>query len=149
MRLTGSLICVALASAMAPCWATLGGSASSVAADSVRMKGTLRSTTGAAYTVHEISTPTATVIREYVGADGMVFAVSWHGPFNPDLRQMFGTYYAEYVKAAAPLVGRDRRHSRVETASLVVERSGRMRGYYGRAYLPQRLPANLTANEIE
>ncbi|MBV9344674.1 MAG: DUF2844 domain-containing protein [Gammaproteobacteria bacterium] len=149
MRLTAPLICVALASAMTPCWATLGGNASSVAADSAHLKGALRSTSGPAYTIHEISTPTSTVIREYVGSDGTVFAVSWHGPFNPDLRQMFGTYYAEYVRAAAPLVGRDRRHSRVETANLVVQRSGRLRGYYGRAYLPQRLPANVNPADIE
>jgi Protein of unknown function (DUF2844) len=149
MNVFRALLCLALGGALSPCWATLGENAASVAADSARMKGALRSSSSAAFTVHEISTPTSTVVREYVGPDGKVFAVSWRGPFNPNLKDMFGTYYAQYEHAAATQVGRDRRHSQVRTPELIVQRSGRPRGYAGRAWLPQRLPANVSANDIE
>ncbi|MBV8782641.1 MAG: hypothetical protein JOZ67_00475, partial [Gammaproteobacteria bacterium] len=52
MNVIRGLICLALAGALSPCWAALGENASSVAADSARMKGALRSSSTAAFTVH-------------------------------------------------------------------------------------------------
>ena len=61
----------------------------------------MRVTTNAAVTVHEIATTYGTSVREYrLGADGKVFAVSWSGPVIPDLRQVLGSYYAQFAQAA-------------------------------------------------
>src|SRR2546429_3562661 len=51
----------------------------------------------------------------------------------PDLRQMLGGYYGQYEQAAsAPHLG-GHRHLAIEQPGLVVQSSGRMRAFYGRA----------------
>ena len=67
-------------------WASLGSDSASVEADRVKMQGTLQSRTSEAFTVHEIQVATGTAVREYVSPAGKVFAVTWNGPFHPDLR---------------------------------------------------------------
>src|ERR1700757_3344482 len=108
MKLTGSFLfsMVLTAVVATPALAALGGDSTSVQADIARMKGALRITSAAGVTVHEITTSYGTVIREYLTPSDKVFAVSWHGPVNPDLRQMLGGYYAQYEQAAsAPHAG--------------------------------------------
>src|SRR3974377_2420352 len=84
---TIAAVCVA-----APAVAALGGDATSVESDRARMKGELRVTPGVDYDVHDIQTPSGTVIHEYVSAQGKVFAVSWHGAGLPDLAPAPGSY---------------------------------------------------------
>src|ERR1700684_555487 len=80
--------------------ATLGGDASTTQADQARLKASLRITPGEKFAVHEMTLPTGTVVREYVSPQGQVFAVSWKGPFKPDLRQLMGDYFDRYVQAS-------------------------------------------------
>jgi len=147
------LIAVSLLGPLAspPALAALGGDATSVEADRVNMKGALHSTaagtTAGPYTVHEIQGASGTTVREYAGADGKVFAVSWRGPVKPDLRQTLGVYFDAFQLAATgPHAGH--RQLSVRQDNLVVESGGRMRAFYGRAYLPGHLPANLTPESI-
>src|SRR5215813_1504878 len=78
---------------MAPnAFGTLGGDAGSVQSDVVRMQGSLRSTSQAAFTVHEIKALSGTVVREYVSPGGTVFAVSWRGSALPNMRELLGSY---------------------------------------------------------
>jgi hypothetical protein len=114
----------------------------------VQMKAQLRMTSVAGYTVHEIQSPTGTVVREYISDSGKVFAVSWTGPILPDFRQTLGRYFAEYSSAASsPHVGR--RHLSIQRSDLVVHSSGHMRAFYGNAYVPSLLPPNFSAAEIK
>ena len=92
--------------------------------------------------------PSGTVIREYAGLDGKVFAVTWHGPFSPNLRQTLGSYFDQYA-AAAPAGRQDRNHVQVRTSNLVVQVGGHMRAYSGRAYLPQALPSGVTPGDLQ
>ena len=150
MKLTPTLVCsIALAAAAAsPALAALGEDVSSVGADLARMKGALRVTSTSAYTVHEITSADGTVVREYLSPQGMVFALSWHGPFMPDLRQVLGSYYGEYEQAAsAPHYGH--RHLAVEEPGLVVQSSGRLRAFSGRAWVPGMVPADFSVDEIK
>src|SRR5258708_38505375 len=80
-----------------PSFAELGGYADSVEVDRARMKASTKVTQNKVYAVHEITTPTKTVVREYVGPDGRVFGVAWQGPFLPDLSQIFGSYFQQYA----------------------------------------------------
>ena len=150
MKLIRPVVC-SLAVAVtvaAPAFAALGGDATSVQADLVKMKGALRTTSSAAFTVHEITTSYGTVVREYLSPGDKVFAVSWHGPVIPDLRQMLGTYYGQYEQAAsAPHLG-GHRHLAVERPGLVVQSSGRMRAFSGRAWAPDLLPQNFSVSDI-
>jgi len=150
MKLTRPVVCslVVAVTVAAPAFAALGGDATSVQADLVKMKGALRTTSSAAFTVHEITTSYGTVVREYLSPGDKVFAVSWHGPVIPDLRQMLGGYYGQYEQAAStPHVG-GHRHLAIERPGLVVQSSGRMRAFSGRAWAPDLLPQNFSANDI-
>src|SRR5579863_8274500 len=89
---------VIVASAM-PVWASLGGDVTSIEADQLHMQGTRRTMAAASYTVHEIQAANGTVVREFVSSDGKVFAVAWHGPWMPDMRQILGTYFEQYAQA--------------------------------------------------
>ena len=131
----------------APALAALGGDATTVESDRASMKAALRVTPGVDYDVHEIQTAGGTVIHEYVSAQGKVFAVSWRGPGIPDLRQMLGSYYDEFAQAiAAPHY--NHHHLTVRTPNVVVESSGHMRAFFGRAWAPALLPQSFSPKDI-
>jgi len=150
MKLTHTVVCsiVVALTAAAPALAALGGDATSVQSDLVRMKGALRISSSAGFTVHEITTSYGTVVREYLTPADKVFAISWRGPVIPDLRQMLGSYYGQYEQAAsAPHLG-GHRHLAIERPGLVVQSGGRMRAFYGRAWAPDLLPQNFSVSAV-
>src|SRR5437868_2875194 len=130
-----------------PVSASLGGDVTSVHADHVKMQGTLRTSSGDSYTLHEIQTPTGVAVKEYVSPAGKVFAVTWTGPFHPDLRQLLGAYYDEFTQAvqAQRAQRRGRGPISIQHAGLVIEVSGHLRSFAGRAYVPQHLPVSMHA----
>ena len=128
--------------------ATLGGAMASVEADQQVMNASQQITANnAAYTVYELQTAAGTKIREYVSSAGTVFAVAWDGPSLPDLRQLFGSYFAQYTEAAAA-ARRGHGHLVIRGPELIVESSGHMRAFFGRAYLPKTLPQDVTLSDI-
>jgi hypothetical protein len=131
-----------------PAFAALGGNLSSIEDDQLKMKGTLRTTVGERYTVHEIQTSQGTLVREYVAPSGVVFAVSWRGPKMPDLRQTLGNYFTQFTDAPRP-VHPNHAHFAISEPNLVLQSSGHMRAYFGRAYDPQLLPANVPVTDIQ
>src|SRR5437016_7802176 len=150
MKLTHTVVCsiVVALTAAAPALAALGGDATSVQSDLVRMKGALRITSSAGFTVHEITTPYGTVVREYLTPADKVFAVSWREPVIPDLRQMLGDYYGQFAQAAsAPHLG-GHSHLTVERPGLIVQSGGRMRAFSGRAWAPALVPQNFSVSAI-
>jgi len=141
-----------LGQASLPALAALGGTVDTVQADSTRMKAELKAAVpGAGYSVQQLQLPSGTVVSEYVAPNGTVFGVSWHGPMMPNLQQIFGTYFQQYVSASsvAPHNAGTRRHFQIREPDLVVQSNGRMRFYYGRAYVPSLIPANVTADDIQ
>ena len=127
----------------------LGGDVPSVQADVAHLQGTLRVNLAASYTVHEIQTPAGTKVREYLSPAGKVFAVAWQGPWLPDLQQLLGSYFAQYQLAAhSPRQRVARTPVSVHDANLVVEQSGHMRSFVGRAYLVDQLPSGATPESI-
>ncbi len=128
--------------------ATLGETSISTEADRVSMKASLRMSTTAKYTVHEIQAPSGTIIREYISSTGTVFAVAWQGPVMPDLRQTLGRYFDRYT-AAASAKHASYRHMAVRESDLVVQSNGHMRSFSGRAYLPLLLPQGVSVEEIQ
>jgi hypothetical protein len=148
---TGFLAALAVAgfTTASPALAALGGDVSSIDADRISMKGALTTFSAVkGYAVHELTTAAGVHVREYLTADGKVFAVAWQGPFVPDLKQMLGAYYARYAEAASSPHPGGHRHLLVEQPGLVVESSGRMRAFYGRAWDPALLPPNFTPADI-
>lgn len=138
---------IALAS---PAFATLGGTESSVEADRAQMKATVQVTRTDGYSVQEIKTPIGTAIREYVAPDGRVFAVAWQGPFIPDMQQLLGTYFPQFSAAAkkARQSYHGRRPLNIQEPGLVMQSSGHMHAYWGRAYDPGLVPQNVKVQDI-
>jgi len=134
-----------------PALAALGGDVDSVHEDQARMKGTLKTTQARAYAVHEIKDSTGTVVNEYVSPEGKVFAITWHGPFVPNMQQLLGSYYQRFADAAASQRQAHTRHRAVniQQPDLVVQNGGHMRSYFGTAYVPTLLPQGVTADEIQ
>ena len=132
-----------------PALAALGGDVSSVQKDRARFKASLQLSTAAHHAVHELKAPTGTTIREYLTEDGRVFGVTWQGPWRPDLRQLLGTYFADFQQAAkAKRTGRNGPLTS-RTARLVIEVSGHPRAFQGRAYVPELVPADVPEDEIQ
>jgi hypothetical protein len=128
--------------------AALGGTEATVRADQAQMSMTLRTMPAARFTMHELTAASGTTVREYVSPAGVVFGVAWQGPSLPDLRQLLGAYFDQYVDAAAARRTR-RAPVRVELPGLVVQSSGHLRAFAGKAYLPQGLPQGVAAEEIQ
>ena len=130
-----------------PVAAALGGKVASIEADQAHMKATRHVTSALQYTVHEIQSSSGTLVKEYVSAQGLVFAVAWQGPLMPDLQQVLGSHFDDYMAAAkSRRAGRGPVH--VRQPGLVVQSGGHMRAFSGRAYIPQLLPAEVTVDDI-
>jgi len=134
-----------------PASASLGGDATTVQTDQAKIQGSLRTTSNSSYTIHEIQAPTGAAVKEYVSPGGKIFAVTWRGPFHPDLRQLLGAYFDQYLQAEQAQRAERRGHGPVliQQAGLVVQISGHMRSFAGKAYVPQMLPAGVHAEDIQ
>ena len=143
---------VALAAMMHPssAYAALGGDVTSVESDRAKMEASVQVTSKQLYAVHEMHAPNGVVVREFVSSAGKVFGVAWQGPARPDLRQILGTYFDVFTKAAqsqrvrtvgrAPLL--------IQQPGFVLQMGGHPRAFVGRAYVPQMVPAGVQAQEL-
>lgn len=132
-----------------PAFASLGGNVNTVEADRVHMNATVSVSQTRAYAIHEMQSRAGTVVDEYVSPAGTVFAVTWHGPFAPDMQQVLGTYFQQYVTA---INAQPHRYGHpplnIEEPGLVIQTAGHIRAHFGRAYVPNMLPEGTTADEI-
>jgi hypothetical protein len=127
--------------------ATLGEAESSVALDSQQLQSSVKMSERGTYRVHELQLASGTLVREFAAPNGTVFAVAWKGPSLPNLRQTLGRYFDSYTAGAeANRLGHT--HMQFEQDGLVVEASGHMRAFTGRAYLPQAVPAGTSLDEV-
>lgn len=131
-------------------FAALGENVSSVQFDQVHMQATVRTIQSNTHIVHELHSPTGTVVREYVSPSGTVFAVAWEGPWLPDMRQLLGSHFEEYMRAVqAQSSGRvGRRPIAIELPGLVVHMTGHPRSYAGHAYVPEMVPQGVKDEDI-
>lgn len=133
-----------------PAFASLGAPVNSVKGDQKQLEARLQVIEGEKYSIHELTSAQGTVVREYVSQSGTVFAVSWRGPFMPDMRQLLGGYFQQYLMSAGEQ--RNRRMGRtplfIDLPSLVLQSSGHMLSYFGRAYDPTLLPTGVNPDEL-
>jgi len=133
-----------------PAFAVLGGDTSTVRDDQARMMATRKVRETHTYAIHELTTATGIVIRQYVSPAGRVFGVSWSGAFMPDMSQLLGTYFSQFSGAtrARSVVQPDRNHLVIRARRLVLESTGHMRAYSGRAYDPALLPEGVQGYDV-
>jgi len=129
-----------------PAYATLGEDASSVQRDQAHLNASVRVVAGDRYSVQEMQTPAGTKIKQYVSPGGTVFAVSWHG-FAPDLQQLLGSYFDQYMAAASQAAHRGR-GVQIDAGDLVVESGGHMRYVVGRAFLRSKMPSGVSSDDV-
>lgn len=154
------LLCAVLAGGDRPAMATLGKApsvplVSAAAASSDPAPGAKRlSATPAGrsgqYAIHESALDSGTTVREYATPAGVVFAVSWRGPVLPDLNALLGEYFKAFRQEAQQARTTGRRGSAVglETDALVVRSNGRMRNFFGWAYAPGLVPADVNIKDV-
>ena len=134
--------------AVAPARATLGEDLSSVETDRLQLQATAHHVNHGFYTVHEIATPNGVLVREYASPAGQVFAVTWHGPFMPNLRQVLGVHFDELGKAQEKSRG-GLGHASARTDKVAYVSNGRLRSFHGSAYLIHGLPSGVSLNDIQ
>lgn len=134
---------------VAPAKAALGGDTASVLSDGVALQGAVRTTSLTGYDIGEIDAAGDLRVREFVGRDGTVFALSWSGPVPPNLDRLLGQSFGAYATVLAGMSHPGLRRSvRVVLPQLVVESGGHLRAYTGRAYLPALIPAGVSLGDI-
>ncbi len=131
-----------------PALGVLGGDASSIASDQAHLKASVRVVVRSSYSVHEMFTPTGTTVRQFVSSSGTVFGVSWQG-FAPDLQQLLGEHFQEYLAAVDSEPGRRGRGVHIDTGDLVLDAGGHMRFVVGRAFLRTQLPQGVSADAVQ
>ncbi|PSH03694.1 MAG: hypothetical protein CXZ00_10960 [Acidobacteria bacterium] len=135
------------------CYAALGGKVDSVEADQRHMKAQRVVRASGKYSVHEITTPYGTVVREFVSPAGTVFGVAWRGPFLPDFQQLLGNYFGEFAQGAQEAKSAQPRRSHnaalaIEHSDFVMHSGGHTRAYAGHAYVPGLIPQGVEAQDI-
>ena len=131
--------------------ATLGSDATSVDNDRVQMQGALMSITrNDRFAVHQLQSANGTTVREYISSTGTVFAVSWEGPWMPDLRQVLGPYFDAYQRGVPAVRNARRSHGpmTIRAGDLVVQIGGHPRAFAGRAYIERLMPQGMQAETI-
>lgn len=155
-----SMSAVILALLLDSAFAALGGSPEKFEAGSVVCKGseTSRSATAmassrngqASYSIRDTTLPTGTLVREYVSDDGIVFAVSWKGQFQPNLRKLLGErYFKTMTDHAKQKPAGKKSRLEIEDPEVVIRSRGHMRSHEGRAWLPSQLPPGFSESDIQ
>ncbi len=133
-----------------PAMASLGGNISSIQADTAHMRASVNESDENSYQVHQLQSPTGTVVNEYLSSSGTVFAVTWQGPFMPDMQQILGSYFQQY---SAALSSQSRQYGHrpldIRQPGLVVQTGGHMRAHWGRVYVPALLPEGVSAERLQ
>jgi hypothetical protein len=130
-------------------FASLGGDTASVQADATRMQARVQSSQHSAYTLHEMQSATGTTVREYVSPGGTVFAVAWRGAYAPNLQQLLGSQFEQYQQAMKTPSGRPSHGPvTIRLPNLIVQLSGHMGDYFGRAYIPEKVPSSVSVESI-
>jgi len=148
------LVCAAFSLAVLtfslPAVASLGGHADSIQADTAHMSSSVNQSSGDNYEIHQLQSPAGTVVNEYLSSSGTVFAVTWHGPFMPDMQQILGTYFQQYSSALSSQPRQyGHRPLNIQQPGIVVQTSGHMRAHWGRVYVPALVPDGVNAEQLQ
>ncbi|TFZ00505.1 DUF2844 domain-containing protein [Ramlibacter henchirensis] len=144
---TKRCLAAALVAAGGSCWAALGDPSASVANGAGVSSARVQTAAGASYTQLTRRLESGTEVREYADAGGTVFAVSWSGPFLPDLRALLGPHFAALEQHSA-VAGRSSAVS-ISRPDVAIISAGRMGAFQGRAWLPRQLPAGLDPRTLQ
>lgn len=140
------IITILLLTTAGSCFASLSSTPSDTGRKAVVMSQKSASSAAASYKDIQKTLDSGTVVHEYVGNDGIVFAVSWVGPYLPDLKDILGPHFDTLVAQSS----KQRGHPQVaiHRKDVVIISTGHMGAFEGKAWIPSKLPAGFTANEV-
>ena len=138
-----------LISQCASSFAALGAAPTKFAGTQAGLNARVLSSDLGSYRRVDTTLASGTLVREYVTASGVVFAVSWNGPFLPDLRALLGKHFDTLASEAARRPKAGHAHISIDHPEVVVDSGGHMRAYAGRAWVPGLLPTGFTPDDIE
>jgi hypothetical protein len=100
--------------------------------------------------VSESTLESGTTVKEFMDAQGMVFAVQWVGPVMPELDDLLGTYFKIFQLHTKQMrsQGQFRTAVNIARSDVVVRSNGRMRNYFGSAYVPTLVPTQVNIDDI-
>lgn len=135
-------------------YASLGGTPSNFGTTPLLRQGARSlaaadATATANYSVTQSTLDNGTVVREYSDSSGTVFAVSWNGPFLPDLRTLLGAHFDTLRSEAAKTPKAGHSQLAVDRPDVVIVSNGHMRAFSGKAWIPDALPAGFSTDSIE
>lgn len=135
---------------MSSSWAGLGNAPAHFGPGAKPAQARAASTGAATYTDLERTLDSGTTVHEYVDASGVVFAVSWSGPYLPDLKEILGDAPFDKMVSQANRMPKGGRSPLVlKRRDLVVESGGHMGAFQGRAWLPDQLPPGFKPGDIQ
>ena len=106
------------------------------------------STTVSNYVTRDTTLAAGTHVREYVSGSGVVFAVTWDGPFLPDLKALLGKYFDTMVAESGRMPRAGRSHMAINAPEVVINSGGHMRAFEGSAWIPAGFPTGFTADDV-
>lgn len=102
------------------------------------------------YTINEIPAAGGGTIKEYVSTQGVVFAVTWRTPMMPNLQRLLGASFPAFEQAAIASRSQGRRGPlNIERADLVLQSSGQLGDFRGRAFVPGLMPPDVASEIIQ
>ena len=127
--------------------AALGGLPEQFNAGGTAVASTVSSTMSN-YVVRDTTLTTGTQVREYIAANGLVFAVTWDGPVLPDLKTLLGKYFDAMAAESERMPRAGRSHLGVNLPEVVINSGGHMRAFHGSAWIPAQLPAGFSTDDV-
>jgi hypothetical protein len=101
------------------------------------------------YRISESVLTTGTTVREYIGANGIVFAVTWNGPFLPDLQNLLGKHFDTMRTEAARVPRAGHSQLQIVRPEVSIYSGGHMRAFIGRAWIASEFPADFKQDDIQ
>jgi hypothetical protein len=138
-----------LATGMSTSWAALGGRPAKLGPHVAAAKSQPASTGQAAYSESEKTLDSGTTVHEYLDAQGNVFAVSWSGPFLPDLKEILGEHFDTLAAQQRNQRAGGRSPLHIRQPGVVIDSEGHMGAFQGRAWVPAQLPAGFDPQAIK
>jgi hypothetical protein len=149
--IAGLTACLVLLGLPLQAGAALGAGVDSIQADTLRLSATRRARTDLSAQVHTLTQPDGSTIRQFVGADGLVYAVAWTSRSKPRLDQLLGAHFPAYAQAgrkAMQLRAGVMHNAVLQEGDLVVEATAHLNAHVGRAFLRSRLPAGTVLDAL-
>ena len=130
---------------------TFAASSGSSPAPGARLLATRPNSPSELYSVQRTQLESGTEVREFVGPDGVVFALSWRGPVLPELNALLGGYFRAFKRETELQRMKGRRGSPISIArdGLVIESGGRMRNFFGYAYAAELIPPGVDIKDVQ